>query len=399
MKRILPITLAIMIVFLFAACGGADPTATPTPSSTPVPTPLPAQAATSTPTPTPLPTPVPTPTAAPTATSTPFPTATSTPMPPAATAVLVAVPTNTNLQFMNFWIGQGAGFFEEEGLDVQVIVPPMPGAAGRFLFNGRANVALLPPPMYLPLIGQEQPILIFANLMENDPINLIVQKVVAEERKLSPTAPLAERLNAMRGLKIGVAPGPPTRLRILFASVGMDADTDIQMVIIHGEDQNQAFGDGTVDALYAHTPFLEKALVEQGAVLIVNQSAGEVPELVDHQKHSLVTTQSFADAKPEVLVALTRAVYRAQQLIHADVSAAADALFDSEVPGLERRLVETIIDLYEPAIPQTPEVSIERKELALKDFPAHRDPPDFSKIDLADYVSPQFAEEAVAGTQ
>ena len=314
------------------------------------------------------------------------------------TAVRVVVPTPDNLQFMSFWIALGAGFFSDEGFGIQKVVPPNPLGTGQFLLQGRADIAVMPPPMYLPLIGQEEPILVFANLLQNDSINLVVRKEVAEQRQLSIDAPLADRLNAMLGLRIGVAPGPPTRLRVLFESVGLDADSDIEMVIIHGGEQNQAFADGTIDALYAHTPYLETALVEQEAVLIVNQSAGEVPELTGRQIHSLVTTQPYASANPEILEALARALYRAQQLIHTDLQDAADAILAAGVQGLEPQRLETIIAIYEPAIPDAPEVSIEGVLRQLELYPAHQTPPDLSGIDMTTYVDPQFAERAVASS-
>ena len=270
------------------------------------------------------------------------------------TRVRVVIPTNSNLQFMSFWTALGAGFFSDEGLDVQTVFPPMPDRAGRFLLEGRADVALLPPPMYLPLIGEKEPIRVFANLFDDDQINLIVRKEVALERNLSTDAPLVERLQGIRGLKVGVAPGPPTRLRVLFDSVNLDADRDIEMVIIHGAEQNQAFEEGLVDALYAHIPYLEKALVEQDAVILVNQSPGEVPELNDRQSHSLVAIRSYISAQRDVVVALTRAIHRAQQLIHTDEAAAVDAILNSGVPDLDRTLVETIVKIYAPAIPATP---------------------------------------------
>lgn len=315
----------------------------------------------------------------------------------APSAVRVVVPDPDNLEYLNFWVALGAGFFKEEGLDVQVVTPPGPPAAVQFLLQGRAEVALLPPPLYLPAIAQRQPFLIFANLLQNDQINLVVRKEVAEARKLSPTAPLAERLKGIQGLRVGVAHGPPPRLRALFSSVGMDADRDIEMVIL-GQERFQAFAGNPVDALYAHTPFLEKALVEQGAVVLVDQLRGEVPELAGLNIHSLVTSRAFAAANPRVLVAMTRAIYQAQQLIHSDLKASASALLRSGVPGVELQPVETTLTLYEPAVPKTPEVSITAIERTNKYFWGPRDAPeDLSAINLSDYVAPQFAEQVVGG--
>ena len=316
--------------------------------------------------------------------------------PPSTGAVRVFVPTADNLQFMSFWVAMGAGFFNDEGLDIRVELPPMAGGGAQFLFQGRADVGVFPPPQYLNLIGQGQPLLIFANMLQHDSVNLVVSKDIADERQISPEAPLMERLEATRGLRVGVAPGPVTTLRTLYESVGLDIDSDIETIVMAPERENEAFGEGEVDALYAHTPFLEKALVEQGAVMIVNLSAGEVPEVDFQQIHTMATTQDYAVANPEVLVALSRGLHRAQQLIHSDRQATADSLI-AAVEGLDPSRLQTIIEIYEPAIPQSPEVTVEGVLQILDRFPEHRTPPDLSGIDLDAHVDPQFALRAVSG--
>jgi ABC-type nitrate/sulfonate/bicarbonate transport system substrate-binding protein len=168
MHRFLMILAAILTVLMVAACGGAKPAAAPLPTSTPLPTGAPSPA------------------------STPLATGKA-----AAEIVRVVVPDPDNLQFLNFWIAQGAGFFKEEGLDVQVVTPPNPQGAPQFLLQGRVDVALFQSPIYIQLIAQGRPILVFANLLQNDPINLVVRKEVAEARKLNPDAPLAERLKGL----------------------------------------------------------------------------------------------------------------------------------------------------------------------------------------------------------
>ena len=261
-----------------------------------------------------------------------------------------------------------------------------------------AEVAVLPRPLFLQTIDAGDPVVTFANLFSNDPINLILQKQVADDLGLSLDMPLEDRLNTMRGLKVGVAHGPPNRLRVLFESEGLDADSDIEIVITLPEEQNPAFGDGTIDALYAHTPFLERALLTQGAVMIVNQSGGEVPVLTNRQIHTLVTTQPYADSNPEILVGMARAVFRAQQLIHSDLEATIDAIRSSEVVLQEPNGLETIVAIYEPAIPFSPEVSVELALLELELFyPSHLTPVEISAEEMEAHVDNQFAEAAMAG--
>ena len=313
---------------------------------------------------------------------------------PGTVAVRVYVPTADNIQFMSFWVALGAGFFGDEGLDIRVESPPMAGGGAQFLFQDRADVGVFPPPQYLNLIGQEQPLLIFANLLQNESVNLVIRKEVADELQISPDATLMERLEATRGLRVGIAPGPVTTLRAVYESVGLDIDRDIETIVMDSERENEAFGAGEVDALYTHTPFLERALVEQDAVMIVNLSAGEVPQVRFQQIHSMATTQEYADANPEVLVALSRGLHRAQQLIHSDQQDAAEALM-AAVEGLDPEHLRTIIKILEPAIPQSPEVSVEGVTQILDRFPEHIAPPNLSEIDLINFVDPQFALRAV----
>ena len=130
--------------------------------------------------------------------------------------------------------------------------------------------------------------------------------------------------------------------------------------------------------------------------MIVNQSAGEVPELSGRQIHTLVTTQDFASINPEALIAVARAVHRAQQLIHSDLQATADAINASGLEVQAPQGLQTIIAIYEPAIPQTPEVSVEGALRELELYPAILPLPDLSGVDMADFVDNRFAEEAIA---
>jgi ABC-type nitrate/sulfonate/bicarbonate transport system substrate-binding protein len=307
----------------------------------------------------------------------------------------VIVPDNGNLQYMSFWVAKGAGYFADEGIDVVLVVPPAPQLTTDFVLRKQADVAVLPPPMYLELIAQKFPFVLVATLLRNDPINLVVRKSVMDERKLSPEAPLVERLRGLKGLRVGVAPHPPARLRALFASEGMNADVDIQMVILRGVEQNQAFVDHQVDALYAHTPFLEKALVSDGAVMLVNQSAGEVPTLAMRQIHALAFSRTLADASPETVTSMVRAIYRAERLIHTSPAQTIDALLH-ELPKLDPKELAKIVEIYTPAIPDAPQVSVDGVLPALALFPAGRPAPDLTGINLAAYVAPQFAEAVVS---
>jgi NitT/TauT family transport system substrate-binding protein len=309
--------------------------------------------------------------------------------------VPVLVPDADNLQYLPFWVAEGAGYFAEEGVDPDVVAPEVPAQAVAKMIAGEEQVAILPPPMYLMLIADRFPLKLIANLLRNDAIDLVVRRSVFEQRKMSATAPLRDRLLSLRGLRVGVAPGPPTRLRALFASEGLDADDVVKIVVRHGKDQNEAFAGGQCDALYAHTPYLETAIDDQDAVMLVNQSAGDAPPLAMRQIHALVATRAFLGEKRELVAALVRGVARAETLVHADRVATEEAVMRA-LPSLERRHVHTIVGLYQPAVPETPRVSADGLAPALALFPASRKAPSLDGITLSDFVAPEILDEALA---
>ena len=310
--------------------------------------------------------------------------------------VRIEVPGANNLQFFTLWVAVGARLFQAEGLEPKIVVAAGPRSTGTLLFRGEADVALLPPPMFLGMMAEDRPVRLLASLLANEPINLVVRKEVAEARGLSARAALAQRVQAIKGVKIGLAGEVTPRLRALAKTASLDADKDFRLVTVPGPGQVQAFADGTVDALFAHTPYLETALVRYGAVLVVQTSNGEVPELADGQVHALATTAARAAENPDLIRRVTRAIYAAQRLIHSDQRATVDAIIASGATKADRAMVDAIVAVYGPAVPQTPRISLTGIERDAVLYPAHPRAPDFTKVKAADYVAAAFAEQAVS---
>jgi NitT/TauT family transport system substrate-binding protein len=305
----------------------------------------------------------------------------------------ILIPDADNLQDLPLFVALGAGYFADEGLDVKLVVSPTPGEVVDMLHRDADQVAVLPPPVYLQLIADRFPLRIVANLLQNDAINLVVRRSLVAARKLPVGGALADRLRALAGVRLGVAPGPISRLRALYRSQGLDADKLCTVVTLMGQEQNEAFAAGKVDALYAHTPFLERALVEQDALLYVNQSAGEAPALAGRMIHALVVTAAMARHQPDVVRRLVHAIARAETLVHRDAAATQAALVRA-LPDRAPALIARALQLYEPAVPATPAVSAAGVRAALAFFPASKRAPDLAGIDVAAFVDDRFARRA-----
>jgi NitT/TauT family transport system substrate-binding protein len=315
-----------------------------------------------------------------------------------ATTVRVVVPEATNLQLLAFWVAIGAGYFAEEGTDVDLVVPDAPALAQAAFTNGAAPVAVLAAPMMLRLASERFPFEVVANLFANDPIDLVVPRAVAESRGLARERPVGDRLRAMHGLRIGVAPGPPARLRALFASQGLDADRDVQMVLLPGRAQNAALAAGQVDALYAHTPFLERALLDQGAVVVVDQAGGEVPALAGRLIHGLAVTRAFAREQRRAVTSMVRAIGRAEELVHQDEAAAVDAVLRA-LPGrdrVDRPHVAVLVSLYAGAVPASPRPTVAALAREIAFSPANGPTPSVDAGSLGAFVDERSGRESVA---
>ena len=311
---------------------------------------------------------------------------------PARTPVQILIPEPGNLQLLAFYVALGAGYFESVGLDVSPVSPPSPALAQGYFTSGEAPVALLPAPVYERLIEERFAFVLVANLLANDPIDLVVPRALADARGLTRPESLADRLRAMKGLRIGVGPHPRPRLVALFASQGLDVDSLLKVVVVPGKEQEEALASGEVDALYTHTPFLEDALVDQGAVVVVDQSRGEVPELTGRQIHVLGVARTFAQAHPAVVRALVAAIAHGEALVHANAGAATDAVLRA-LPSRDRAHVERLVALYAPAVPTTPRVTTRAivKELAF--YPDGAQPPDLRGIELDRFVAAEPAHQ------
>lgn len=266
--------------------------------------------------------------------------------------VRVALPS-LNPQFLPFWVALGAGAFAAAGLELDLTVAAEQLGAPLALTQGQADVALLPPPLYLRLIATRQPVVCFANLLRNDPVNVVLTERAATEAGVVEGMPSVEAIRRLAGLRIGVAPGPARRLRELCRWAGNDLDT----AILPGPEQIPAFAQGAVDGLYAHTPHLEEALVEHRGVLAVHCSRGDIAPTAFAQIHACVASRAFAGEAPAVIDAIVDCLASAMDLVRDGDPRAPDGLLASGLPGLSGPHVECRLAVYRPAVPASPAVT------------------------------------------
>ncbi len=311
----------------------------------------------------------------------------------------VLVPDRESLEYLTFWVARGGGAFEHEGLLVELVVapPPQRGKAplDGLLEGGEVDAALLPPATYLRLIAGKAETVIVANLFRNDPYALVARASAMTARKVPEAGTPHDRLAALRGATLAYPPAGYGRLKDLLVSQKLDVDTDFKTTVLLTRDLGAPFKDKTVDVAYLLSPHLEKVIASGEGVLVFDQAGGEVPELGNRQTNVLVVTRRVATERREAVLSAVRAIAAAEKQIHTAQAEAVDALA-KEFPARDRGELEVAVRLYEPGVPDTPEVRTQDLAPALALIPESVPRPELAGVDLAMYVAPDFVAAALA---
>ena len=177
---------------------------------------------------------------------------------------------------------------------------------------------------------------------------------------------------AVKGLRIGAAPGPDTALRRLLAEAGVDPATDdVALAPVPGSgDAGVSFGvhaaraleEGTIDGFWANAMGAEVAVRSGiGSVVLDPRRGLGPPAAKDFTFAALVTTDRLIEDSPAAVEAAVRAVVEAQRALRADPSqavAVGQRLFPPDEAGLIEDLVRRDTPYYAAEISPTSVTSL-----------------------------------------
>ena len=296
------LVMIVTAVLVAVACESAEPTSTPAPTATTAPT------ATSEPTDTPA---------------------------PAVVSVSLALDWFPNSNHAGFYVAQQRGYYSEEGLDVEIVVPANPEDVLKTVGAGRDDFGVSYQAEVLLARGEGVPVKSIAAMVQH-PLNSIM---VLEESGIERPADLV-------GRSVGVT-GIPFEEALFLAMLQHDggAAEDVTLVNV-GFDLSPALIGKKVDAIVgAYWTHESIAMEKQGyPVSVLRMEEWGVP---DFYELVLVAGESAIADDPDVVERFLRATARGFADAIADPQAAVDILVEAN-PEIDSDLESQGIGLLAP---------------------------------------------------
>jgi len=169
-------------------------------------------------------------------------------------------------------------------------------------------------------------------------------------------------LSAVKGQRIGAAPGPVDGLKQLLKTAGIDPERDVKIGPVPGAlGQTASFGllaakaleEGKIDGFWANGMGAEVAVRSGVGTLVLDARREASGEAKGYTFPALVASQKLIDARPEVARAAIRAVKAAQQILKRDPGRATE-VGKNRFPATEASLIAELIrrdaPFYDPEI-------------------------------------------------
>jgi ABC-type nitrate/sulfonate/bicarbonate transport system substrate-binding protein len=171
-------------------------------------------------------------------------------------------------------------------------------------------------------------------------------------------------VNAIKGLRIGAAPGVDVGLRRLLVEAGIDPERDgVQIAPVPGANQPgvsfgvtaaKALEDGQIDGFWANAMGAETAVRRGIGTVALDVRRGDGPEAAQFYTFAaLVTTDRLIERNPAAVAAAVRAIRNTQRALRAHPELATEVgnrLFPQAEASMIADIIRRDLPFYDPII-------------------------------------------------
>ena len=247
------------------------------------------------------------------------------------------------------------GFFKAEGLDAELeLIFPVPKTM-EDLRDGKLDFVAGAAHATLQAFPNWRGAKLLATLAQNTYWMLVLRSDLNVEMG---------DVEAVKGLRIGAAPGPDSTIRQLLVEAGIDLEKDKVWVgpvpgstgagVSFGVNAAKALEEGVIDGFWANAMGSEVAVRSGIGTVVLDARRGICPPAAVHYTFpALVTSDKIIEKDPESVRAAIRAIVKVQKALKEDPSratAVGEKLFPAMEASMIAGLIERDLPFYDPMI-------------------------------------------------
>jgi ABC-type nitrate/sulfonate/bicarbonate transport system substrate-binding protein len=306
---------------------------------------------------------------------------------------------STSFAWFPLYVAYGAGYFRDEGLDVEIINVPANSTPVAAMMGGSVDIAGLGVQTAFSAIDKGQPIKILTPMVTEYTSTIFARPEVMRSKGITIKSPLADRVKAMAGLKLAttaIGAGPHLMYRYLFKKYADGADVDkLAEVVPIGDSAATLAGmkRGIVDVSAFSPPVPEKAVADGIGEIMIDFIGGDVSEISGAVYVVLAVADGKLKTDGPMIAAFVRALERANKLAQIDILAAGEAARPM-LGKMESDLYVQGVKVMKPALPKTATVSVAGLQnfMNLLTAAGYK----FDKVDTSAITVNDFVEKALA---
>ena len=224
------------------------------------------------------------------------------------------------LSFASVYVARHLDLFAEEGLEVEIITAQGGGPDTQALLAGEVQFNMTAVSQLISAHQEGAPIIGVVSILSRVVVNGVMHKDVAQAKGIGTNTPLRDKLAALRGLTVGVTrQGSLTYQIATYATrkAGLTPNEDTVLLAVGGGTAMIAsLEQRKVDVIFNSPPEPQEAIREGFGVMLMDNTAGEDPDLGDFLQQVLLVRTDYARDNPETVHKMVRAFVRANRWVN-----------------------------------------------------------------------------------
>jgi NitT/TauT family transport system substrate-binding protein len=264
------------------------------------------------------------------------------------------------LHYSAIHIANGAGFFKEEGLDLEIVDVNSGPRQTAALMGGSALFAPLGMIHEIKINAEGGKLVAASNLFAILDMHIVLSKDAIAKTGIKQSMSVDEKIKRMKDLRFGItSPGSTTdtAIRTMLKSRGVDPDQALRLQPVGGgSNMLAALEKGTIDGFIWSAPQPQVAAERGIAEIIIEPFGGKVTEMNDVPYLVMAVNGETIKQNEADIRGTIRALTKAMKFAHERPD---DALkiVAAHFPNFDQNILKQVWKNYVKGVPSTPVIS------------------------------------------